>query len=175
MAKASSRGMHRGVEEEEDLLSTKEVPLWHGEAVPARPRQHQARGRCRRHIGKTPHPLAPDLTEGKAKQLETKLEVAMAETQGAGGDGAEGIRGNRPDLTDRQVHRCGIYRSRPISAANSGGSGRNRARRRRRRRSRQSSGERRKRCGRVEWPGRFDRATWSGSTRQAGADRWAKA
>jgi hypothetical protein len=28
---------------------------------------------------------------------------------------------------------------------------------------------------RVDWPCRFDRATWSGSTRQAGADRWAKA
>jgi hypothetical protein len=24
----------------------------------------------------------------------------------------------------------------------------------------------------VEWPGLFDRATWSGSTRQAGTDRW---
>jgi hypothetical protein len=29
---------------------------------------------------------------GKAKQLEEKLEVAMAETLGTGGDGAEGIR-----------------------------------------------------------------------------------
>jgi hypothetical protein len=36
---------------------------------------------------------APDLTQGKAEQLETKLEVAMAETLGAGGDGAEGTRG----------------------------------------------------------------------------------
>jgi hypothetical protein len=35
-------------------------------------------------------PPAPDLTEGKAEQLNTKLEVAMAETLGAGGDGAEG-------------------------------------------------------------------------------------
>jgi hypothetical protein len=36
---------------------------------------------------------APDLTQGKAEQLETKLEVAMAETLGAGGDRAEGTRG----------------------------------------------------------------------------------
>jgi hypothetical protein len=35
-------------------------------------------------------PPAPDLTQGKAEQLKTKLEVAMAETLGAGGDGAEG-------------------------------------------------------------------------------------
>jgi hypothetical protein len=34
-------------------------------------------------------PPAPDLTKGKAGQLEKKLEVAMAETLGAGGDGAE--------------------------------------------------------------------------------------
>jgi hypothetical protein len=39
------------------------------------------------------HSPAPDLAEGKAKQLETKLEVAMAEIQGAGGDGAESIEG----------------------------------------------------------------------------------
>jgi hypothetical protein len=35
-------------------------------------------------------PPALDLTQGKAEQLETKLEVAMAETLGAGGDRAEG-------------------------------------------------------------------------------------
>jgi hypothetical protein len=39
-----------------------------------------------------PTPPAPDLTQGKAKQLETMLEVAMAETLGAGGDRAEGTR-----------------------------------------------------------------------------------
>jgi hypothetical protein len=93
MAKTSSRGVQRGVEEEGDLHSAQEVPPWHGEAVPARPRRHQARGRHRRHVGKTPHPPAPDLTEGKAKQLETKLEVAMAKIRGAGGDRAEGTRG----------------------------------------------------------------------------------
>jgi hypothetical protein len=131
MAKTSSRRMQRGVEEEEDLLGAQEVPPWHGEAVPTRPRWHPARGSRRRHVGKTPHPPAPDLTEGKAKQLKTKLEVAMAETRGTGGDGAEGTRCNRPDLTDRQMRRRGIYRLRPILAANSGGSGRNRARRRR--------------------------------------------
>jgi hypothetical protein len=52
----------------------------------------------------------------------------MAEIQSAGGNGDESTRGNRPDLTDRQVHRRGIYRLRPISAANSGGGRRNRAR-----------------------------------------------
>jgi hypothetical protein len=34
---------------------------------------------------------APDLTKGKAEQLEEKLEVAMAETLGARGDGTEGV------------------------------------------------------------------------------------
>jgi hypothetical protein len=93
MARASSRGVQRRIEEKGDLLSAQEVSPWHGEAVPARPRRHQARGRRRRYVGKPPHPPAPDLTEGKAKRLETKLEVAMAEIQGAGGDGAEGIEG----------------------------------------------------------------------------------
>jgi hypothetical protein len=37
MAKASSRRMQRGVEEEEDLLGAQEVAPWHGDAVPARP------------------------------------------------------------------------------------------------------------------------------------------
>jgi hypothetical protein len=32
---------------------------------------------------------APDLTEEKAKQLEIKLEVAMAEIQSIGGEGDE--------------------------------------------------------------------------------------
>jgi hypothetical protein len=91
MARASSRSVRRRLEERENFLDAQEVPLWHGEAVPARPRQHQARGRRRRHVGKAPHPPAPDLAEGKAKQLETQLEVAMADIQGAGGDGAEGV------------------------------------------------------------------------------------
>jgi hypothetical protein len=60
--------------------------------------------------------------------------------------------GNQPDLTDRQVRHRRIYWLLPISAANSGGSGRNQVRRRRGRRSRQSSGERRKRGGRHECP-----------------------
>jgi hypothetical protein len=132
MARASSRGVQRRTEEKGDLLSAQEVPPWHGEAVHAWPRRHQARGRGRRYVGKPPHPPAPDLAEGKAKQLEMKLEVAMAEIQGAGGDRAEGIDGgNRPDLTDRQERRREIYRFLPISVANFGGGRRNRARRRR--------------------------------------------
>jgi hypothetical protein len=79
MARASSRRVQRRIEERKDLLRAQEVPPWHGEAVPARPRWHQARERRRRHIGKPPHSPAPNLAEGKAKQLETKLEVAMAE------------------------------------------------------------------------------------------------
>jgi hypothetical protein len=93
MARASSRRAQGRTEERENLLSAQEVPPWHGEAVPARPRRHQARERRRRHVGKSPHSPAPDLTEGKAKRLETKLEVAMAEIQGAGGDGSEGVKG----------------------------------------------------------------------------------
>jgi hypothetical protein len=93
MARASSKGVQRRTEEKGDLLSAQEVPPWHGEAVPARPGWQQARGRRRRHVGKPPHPPAPDLAEGKAKRLETKLEVAMAKIQGTGGNGAEGVEG----------------------------------------------------------------------------------
>jgi hypothetical protein len=82
--------MQRGVDEGGYLLSTQEVPPWHGEAVPAWPRWHQARGIRRRHVGKAHHAPAPDHVKGKAEQLEEKLEVAMAETLGAGGDRAEG-------------------------------------------------------------------------------------
>jgi hypothetical protein len=36
---------YRGEEvEEEHLHNAEEIPPWHGEAVPARPRRHQARG-----------------------------------------------------------------------------------------------------------------------------------
>jgi hypothetical protein len=91
MARASSRRVQRRIEEREDLLRAQEVPPWHGETVPTWPRWHQARGRRRRHIGKTPHSPAPDLAEGKAKRLETKLEVAMAEIQGDGAEGVEGV------------------------------------------------------------------------------------
>jgi hypothetical protein len=74
---------------------------------------------------------APDLTKGKAKRLETKLEIAMAEIQSTGGDRDERTRGNRPDLSDRQERRREIYRLAPISVANSGGGRRNQARWRR--------------------------------------------
>jgi hypothetical protein len=36
---------------------------------------------------------APDLTEDRTKQLEIKLEVAMAEVQSIGGEGDESTRG----------------------------------------------------------------------------------
>jgi hypothetical protein len=94
--------------EEENLLIAQEVPPWHGEVVLAWPRWHQARERHRHHIGKAPHPPTPDLAEGKAKQLETKLEVAMAKIQSTGGDGDESTRG-----IDQisQTGRCAVARS----------------------------------------------------------------
>jgi hypothetical protein len=81
MAKASSRGIQRGVEEEEDLLSTQEVPPWHGEAVPTRATTAPSQGKA---------PMTRRQDTAPHQQLETKLEVAMAETLGAGGDRAEG-------------------------------------------------------------------------------------
>jgi hypothetical protein len=39
---------------EEHLHSALEVPPWRGEAVPARPRWHRARGSRRRHVDETP-------------------------------------------------------------------------------------------------------------------------
>jgi hypothetical protein len=47
-------------------------------------------------------PPAPDLTKGKAGQLEKKLEVAMAKTLGAGGDGAKST-GNQLTRSHRQA------------------------------------------------------------------------
>jgi hypothetical protein len=55
------------------------------------------------------HSPAPDLAKGKAKQLETKLEVAMAEIQGAGGDGAESIEGVIDQIS--RIGRSAIARS----------------------------------------------------------------
>jgi hypothetical protein len=75
------REEQRGVVEEKHLLDTQEIPLWHGEAVPARPRRH--------HLTRQ----APDLAEDRAKQLEIKLEVAMAKNQSFGGEGDESVRG----------------------------------------------------------------------------------
>jgi hypothetical protein len=77
--RASSRWAQRRTEKGKHLLDAQEVPPWHGEAVLARPRWHQARGRRRHHVGKAPHPPAPDLTEEMAKRFEVKLEVTMAE------------------------------------------------------------------------------------------------
>jgi hypothetical protein len=109
MARASSRGVQRRTEEKDNLLSAQEVPPWHGEAVLARPRRHQAKGRRRRHVGKPPHSPAPDLAEGKAKRLERKLEFAMAEIQGAGGDRAKGVEGIIDQIS--QIGRSAVARS----------------------------------------------------------------
>jgi hypothetical protein len=67
-----------GVVEEEHLHDAQEIPPWHGGAVPARPRRHQARGSHRRHVGESPNSPSTDLAEDRAEQLEIKLEVAMA-------------------------------------------------------------------------------------------------
>jgi hypothetical protein len=109
MARASSRRVQRRLEVRENLLDAQEVPPWHGEAVPARPRWHQARRRCRRYVGKPPLSPAPDLAEGKAKQLETELEVAMVKIQGAGGDGAKGVEGVIDQIS--QIGRSAVARS----------------------------------------------------------------
>jgi hypothetical protein len=93
VARASSRRAHRGKEERKNLLDAQEVPPWHGEAVLARPRWHQpgegADDTSASHLTRQ----APDLTEEKAKQLEIKLEVTMAEVQSIGGEGDESTRG----------------------------------------------------------------------------------
>jgi hypothetical protein len=58
---------YRGEEvEEKHLHDAQEIPPWHGEAVPAQPRWHQARGSRRRHIDESPSSLSTDLTEDKA-------------------------------------------------------------------------------------------------------------
>jgi hypothetical protein len=79
--------------EEKDLLDAQEIPLWHGEAMPARPRRHQAREGADDTSANHLTRQAPDLTEEKAKQLEIKLEVAMAEVQSIRGEGDKSTRG----------------------------------------------------------------------------------
>jgi hypothetical protein len=51
---------------------------------------------------------APDLAEEKAKQLEDKLAVAMAEIQSVGDDRDESTLG-KSMVADRQEHRREIY------------------------------------------------------------------
>jgi hypothetical protein len=64
---------------------------WGGSARAATMAPSQGKALTTRRQDTTPHQhqVSP---RGKAKQLEKKLEVAMAETLGAGGDGAESTR-----------------------------------------------------------------------------------
>jgi hypothetical protein len=79
--------------EEKNSHDAQEIPPWHGEAVPARPRRHQARGSRRRHINESPSSPSTDLAEVRAEQLEIKLEVAMAKLQSFRGEGDASVRG----------------------------------------------------------------------------------
>jgi hypothetical protein len=58
----------RGVEkEEEHLHNAQEIPPWHGEAVPARPRRHRARGSRRRYVDEAPISPSLDLVVDKTQ------------------------------------------------------------------------------------------------------------
>jgi hypothetical protein len=57
--------------------------------VLAWPRWHQARGDTDDTSARHSTTRAHDIIKGKAGQLREKLEVAIAETLDAGGDGAE--------------------------------------------------------------------------------------
>jgi hypothetical protein len=74
-------------EGEEHLHNAQEIPPWHGEAVPARPRRHRARGSRRRYVDEAPSSPSLDLAVDKAQQLESKLEVAMAKVPSFEGEG----------------------------------------------------------------------------------------
>jgi hypothetical protein len=174
-AKASSREMQRGVEEGENLLSAQEVSPWHGEVVPMRPRRHQARGRRRRLVGKAHHPPAPDLAKEKGQAARGEARGSHVRNPRCGRRRSQEHR--EPIDKISRTGRCAIARSiectpsrwlAPAGAVGierGGGNGDSAARARERR----EGGGRR-----VDWPGRVDRATWSGSTRQAGPDRWAR-
>jgi hypothetical protein len=64
---------------------------WRGSARAATmaPSQVKASTACRQDTAPHQHQISP---RGKVEQLGKKLEVAMAETLGAGGDGAESTR-----------------------------------------------------------------------------------
>jgi hypothetical protein len=81
------------MEERKNLLSAQEIPPWHGEAARAATTAPSQGKAPTTHRQATTHSPAPDLAEGKAKRLETKLEVAMAEIQSTGGDRDESTRG----------------------------------------------------------------------------------
>jgi hypothetical protein len=72
---------------------------------------------------------------------------------------------NRQDLSDRQERCRGIYRLRPISAADSGGARRNRARRWRGDVVARARAREEEEASEGVWPVGLTEATWSGLTR----------
>jgi hypothetical protein len=178
--RASFRKTQRRIEEGKHLLDAQEIPPWHGEAVPARPRRYQARGSRRRHVGISPNsPCARSRCgEGLATRDQARgrhgrdPELRRRRRQECPG-------GNRQDLTDRQERHRLIYRLVTISAADSGGARRSQARRRRgdavarasaRKRMRASKGGATGRAGQGHLVG-FDQVGWRrqvGPARQVG-------
>jgi hypothetical protein len=120
-----------GAVEKKHLLDAQEIPPWHGGAVPAWPRRHQARGSRRRHVGKSPnsrkHQISPRIgpSSSKSRSRSPWPSSRASEVKGMRASG-----GNRQDLMNMRNRRRLIYRMVTISAADSGGARRNRARRR---------------------------------------------
>jgi hypothetical protein len=131
MARASSRGMQRGVEVEENLLIAQEVRSWHGEAVPARPRWHHpgegADDTSARHHTHQ-HQISP---RGKPSSSRWSSRPPWPRSRAQEATETRAPGGNQPDILDRQERHREIYRLLPISAANSGRGRRNQAWRRR--------------------------------------------
>jgi hypothetical protein len=71
----------------------REELLWHGEAVPAWPRRHQARGRRQRYTSMGTHTTWSSTTSlGRPGFLERKLMVTNGESLVLGGDRFERMR-----------------------------------------------------------------------------------
>jgi hypothetical protein len=165
-APGEHREEHRGVVEEENLLIAQEVPPWHSEAVPARPRRHQARGRRWWHVGKPPHSPSTRSRRGEG-------QATRDQARGRHGRDPERRRrqrwerqgGNRQDLSNRQERHREIYQLAPISTANSSGGRRNQAQRRRGDAVARAGERKRTRWARGVRPVGLTEATWSGSTR----------
>jgi hypothetical protein len=122
------RGGEGGVEH---LPSALEIPPWHGEAVPTRPRWHRVRGSHRRYVDEAPAHQAQTTPWTRPSNSGASSRSPWPRSQASEGRGCEQRGSNRVDLADRRNRRRLIYRLGGISAAETDGARRNRARRRR--------------------------------------------
>jgi hypothetical protein len=127
------------------------------------------------HVGKAQHTPAPDLAKGKGRAAREEARDRHGQNPRCGRWQSREHREAIDKIS--QTRRCAVAGSiecapsRRLAPAGAvgiergGGDSDSVARA-------QTAWEGGRRC--ADWPGRNDRATWSGSTRQAGTDGWAR-